>query len=111
MPQSTMYARISAEALEGRIAAFLQQHPLDTVVGNVARNAPWETRPRIHELESEVRRTYQACEAVIAGRSVPAIARQYGLPVHKVHNWRYKDCLPDILESHAASLTPSPAAA
>ncbi len=97
---------ISADALEGRIATFLHQHSLEKVVGNVARNNIWESEPRIQELELEVRRTYQACELVVAGKSVPAIARQYHLPVPKVSNWRYKDCIPDILESHAVPLTP-----
>ena len=83
-------AGISADVLEGRIAAFLRQHPIDMVVRNVGRNNIWESKSRIKELESEVRRTYQACELVVAGESVPVIAREYTLPIPKVSNWRYK---------------------
>ncbi len=100
-------AGISADALEGRIATFLHQHQVNAVVDNVRRNNPWESEFRIEELESEVRRTYQACESVVTGKSVYAIARQYALPVHKVRNWHSKDCIPRLLGSHARPLTPS----
>ena len=76
---------------KARLRAFVSEHTLDEVVGNVRRNNPWETEKRLKEIEDEVRKHYQAVQLLTEpGRGERTVARETGLPLARIKGWIYK---------------------
>lgn len=90
-----------------KIFMFLTKYSLDEIVENVRRNNPWETEEKLVGMENEIRITYNALELLVKEESPTVIASVLNLPISRLNNWMYLDCIPKNLSAHQKPLTPS----